>query len=566
MSRDGRIGRLFRRAVRDPAIWVLVAASLPLGVGITWAMPGTDSWSADSISPRSCGLGAIVETFWPGHFHTYPPLHMALLTLLSLPWMAAAALRAGLSRAALEQELVKPVYMTGIEVSARAVAFAMALGLLWATMRLWTRLAGRRTGLFAGALTAANATFIYYGHSGNLEVPYLFWAAWALVELDRAGSGERRELRALVFVVLAVLTKDQAFGALAAPVVLCLVVIPWAVERRSPVRRELLRAILVAAGLYAVGSGAVVNPVGFGRRIAFLLGPASQSWATYPRGLHGLALWSRDVLRQLHDFTSWPIALAAIAGILVSLFATKGVQRLRTLVPLSGAISFTVLFTLSVRRSEHRFLLPQSVLLAPYAGLAFDVAWRRWPRWRCPLALAAIAALVPALLAVASLDATLIGDPRYEAEGFLAEIPPGTPIEVYGGPIFLPRIPRALVAVRPGVERLGDRQAVSGVIDIVDPLMDPRSRGPAAIVLSTELSNVESTRENDRARPYALVQYGDNRSHALFRGLWDGTLGYERVFTGRCRLAWPFRCIRIHSSTGGEVWIYEPRRSAAGRL
>jgi hypothetical protein len=170
------------------------------------------------------------------------------------------------------------------------------------------------------------------------------------------------------------------------------------------------------------------------------------------------------------------------------------------------------------------------------------------------------------LLAVASLDATLIGDPRYEAERFLAEIPPGTPIEVYGGPIFLPRIPRALVAVRPGVEPLGDRQAVSGVIDIVDPLMDPRSRGPAAIVLSTELSNVESTRENDRARPYALVQYGDDRSHALFRGLWDGTLGYERVFTGRCRLAWPFRCIRIHSSTGGEVWIYEPRRSAAGRL
>lgn len=559
MMMQGPLARGFAKSGRDPATWVLVAAFVPLAVGITWGLPGTDSWSADSISPRSCGLGAIVETFWPGHFHTYPPLHMAILTVLSLPWMVAAALRVGLTPSALEGELVKPLYMTGIELSARAVAVAMTLGLIWTTMKLWTRLDGRRTGLLAGVLTATNATLVYYGHTGNLEVPYLFWATCALVELDRIACGEKREGRALVFVVAAVLTKDQAFGALLLPAVACLFVIPRLFHGRAPQRREMIRATLLAAGLYAVGSGALVNPSGFRRRLAFLTGPASQSWAAYPPGLRGLDTWIGDVFRELHDFTSWPVALAASAGIAIATFAMKGERRARMLVPVSAAVSFTVLFTLAVRRSEHRFLLPQSVFLAPYAGLAFDRAWGAWPRLRCAFALAGAAALGPAVVGVISLDATLIRDPRYEAERFLAALPAGTAVEVYGGPIFLPRVPRGLVSTRPGVEPLSDRQAIAGVTDIIDPFMDPRARRPAAIVLATELSNVQSTRPTRGTGAYALAQYTDDRSHALFRGLLDGTLGYDRTFSGRCRLPWPLRCLRVHSSTAGEVWIYGPR-------
>ncbi len=559
MMTDGRLGRGFARIARYPETWILVAAFVPLVVGVTWGLPGTDSWSADSISPRSCGLGAIVETFWPGHFHTYPPLHMALLTVLSLPWMAVAALRVGVSRAALERELVEPLYMTGIELSARLVAVAMTLGLIATTMRLWTRLAGRRAGLLAGVLTAGNATLVYYGHTGNLEVPYLFWTTCAIVELDRAACGENRAGRALVLAVAAVLTKDQAFGALLLPAVICLVVIPWRFHGRAPVRRETIRATLLAAGLYAVGSGALVNPLGFRRRLAFLTGPASQSWAAYPAGLRGLDPWVGDALRQLHDFTSWPVALAATVGIAIATFAMRGEQRARTLVPMSAAASFTVLFTLAVRRSEHRFLLPQSVFLVPYAGLAFDCVWRARPRFHAALVLAGAAALGPAAVGVASLDATLIRDPRYEAERFLATLSAGAAVEVYGGPIFLPRVPRGLVATRPGVEPLSDRQAIAGVTDIVDPFMDPRARRPAAIVLATEVSNVASTRPTLGTGAYALAQYADDRSHAFFRGLLDGTLGYDHVFSGRCRLPWPLRCLRIHSSTAGEVWIYRPK-------
>src|SRR5437763_1019831 len=89
--------------------WVVGATAVAIAVGFTWGLPGTHSWSADSISPRSCGLGAIAETYTPGHFHTYPPLHMAWLTLLSLPWMALAAAHVGFGQDALAAELIKPL-------------------------------------------------------------------------------------------------------------------------------------------------------------------------------------------------------------------------------------------------------------------------------------------------------------------------------------------------------------------------------------------------------------------------------------------------------------------------
>src|SRR5579859_3886072 len=130
------------RKLRPTERLVLGGFALSIAIGFTWGLPGSSSWAVDSISPRSCGLGAIVETYWPGHFHTYPPLHMALLTVLSLPWMAAAALRVGLDVDALRGELIKPLYMTGIEVGARLLAATMALAIVATTMRWWTRVHG----------------------------------------------------------------------------------------------------------------------------------------------------------------------------------------------------------------------------------------------------------------------------------------------------------------------------------------------------------------------------------------------------------------------------------------
>ncbi|MEO7113053.1 MAG: hypothetical protein ABI183_21625, partial [Polyangiaceae bacterium] len=149
---------------RDRSNLVLVPLAVAIVIGCWWGLPGPDSWSADSVSPRTCGLGAIVETYWPGHYHNYPPLHTALLTVLSLPWMGVAALRAGTGQDALATELVKPFYMSIIEASARVLTALMALATVWNTKRLWMRLLNERAGVVAALTVSLNATYVYYAH------------------------------------------------------------------------------------------------------------------------------------------------------------------------------------------------------------------------------------------------------------------------------------------------------------------------------------------------------------------------------------------------------------------
>jgi hypothetical protein len=549
-----------RRLLAEPQGIAQLFLGVAIGVGFAWGLPGSHSWAGDSVSPRSCGLGAIVETYSQGHFHTYPPLQIALLTGLSVPWMALAAIRVGTGIDALAAELIRPEYMTAIEVSARLLTAAMAFGVVGALSCLWSRIAGREAGWVAAAVTVTNAAFVYYAHTGNLEVPYLFWVSWALVEMDRVMAGEPREMRALLCCVAAALTKDQAAAALLLPVAWALAIVPWYARRDSPLRPASLRAAAVAVGVFALVSGAVTNPHGYRRRIAFLLGPASQSWAAYPKTVPGLLALARDAFFMVPHFTSWPIAIASMVGLAVVLAGARGrgLAGMRELLPLSAAVSFSLFFTLGARRTEDRFLLPQALFLLPYAARLLAWPWARWPVVRAiAIAGAALGAAI-AVLGVASIDATLLADPRYEAERFLRELPPGTHVEVYGGPIFLPRIPPQLAAVRPGIEPPSERQRIPGVDELVDPKMDPRPRAPAFIVLATELSNELSTEPPEASLPFALAQYRDSRSHTLFRALADGSYGYARILRAGCRLPWPLSCRTIHSSTAGEVWIYAP--------
>jgi hypothetical protein len=203
--------------------------------------------------------------------------------------------------------------------------------------------------------------------------------------------------------------------------------------------------------------------------------------------------------------------------------------------------------------------LPQALFALPYAALWVRPLGSRRPAARALALGFAAAGVLVAAIGVASMDATLLADPRYAAERFLARLPAGSHVEVYGGPIFLPRVPPGLAAARPGVEPASERQHIPGVEEIVDPEMDPRPRAPTAIVLATELSTASAMEPPSATLPFAHAQYRDARSHALFRALADGSLGYDRVLHATCELPWPLSCRAEHGSTAGEVWIYAPR-------
>jgi len=256
-------------------------------------------------------------------------------------------------------------------------------------------------------------------------------------------------------------------------------------------------------------------------------------------------------------FTSWALAASAIAGVVLALRATS--NRARLLLPLASALSFTLMFNFAARRTEDRFLLPQSVLFLPYAALAFQRLWtyKRGAAW----ALAA-AGFVPALVAVVSLDATLLTDARYTAERFLSALPRDARVEVYGSTKYLPRV-AGRVVVRPGIEPASVREQAPGITELVDEAMDPRPRAPDYIVLATELSDVEMTKQPTGTVGYGLTTYRDPASRSMLRGLLDGSLGYARVLRATCSLPWPLECRHIHGSTGGEVWIYAPARASS---
>ena len=558
-TRCYRRGRMrLKERLSDPATWLHLGFLVAVIVGCNWALPGPDTWANDSISPRSCGLGAIVETYRTGHRHHYPPLHMAVLTVVSLPWMAIAASRVGIDIDKLGPELLKPFYMTGIEAGARVVAAAMAIGIVYQTMRLWERLAGRRAGVAAGVVVTANAPLVYYAHTGNLDVPFLFWVSWALVEIDRVASGEPREEIALLLAIAAVLTKDPAACALIVALPIYLLVIPKVVRGTPVLRRGVVRGTALGVVAYAVVSGAAVNPTGFALRLKYEIFVATETAIQYPLGWRGTAAIARDAFLSTDRFTSWPVAATAAVGLIMVIAQRRGLDRARALLPFVAAASFSLIFNLLARQTLERYLLPQSLLYFPYAAIPFDWAWTRWARARVALAAAMAVALSPAWLGVASLDATLLADPRYEAEHFLAALPRGTRVEVYGGPHFVPRIPPNVAAVRPGVEPLEDRQPIYRVADMVDPAMDPRPRAPDVILLATELSTVPE--EYTGPPEYGLTGYRDAISNRFFQRLYDGSFGFVRSATFTCSLPWPLACRSIHSSTAGQVWVYTPAR------
>jgi hypothetical protein len=218
---------------------------------------------------------------------------------------------------------------------------------------------------------------------------------------------------------------------------------------------------------------------------------------------------------------------------------------------------------LGARRTEDRFLLPLAVLLGPYAAVALDrtrASLSRMPRMRGTIYALAVVAVVPALLQVVSVDATLLVDSRREVERFLAQLPAKSRVEIYGGPIFMPRVPSHIHAVRPGVEPIPDREAIAGVTDLVDPIMDPRPRHPDVIVLATELSS-SAMADPSAKNPFGLMSYRDPVSRAFLGRLFNGSFGYVRTLRATCSLPWPLECTSIHNSTAGEAWVFRPHGS-----
>ncbi len=549
-----------RARLREPLTWIVVAFAIAVLAGCWWNLPCTDAWSNDEVSPRASALGAVFETWIPGHFFRYPPLHVLLLTVLQSPLIVIAGLRAGWSQDALATELIFPGYMTAAAVIGRLVALLMACGIVRNVHALWARLSSPRAGSLAAAFVASSPILVYFAHTASVDVPYWFWTTWAMVELDRVAAGEGREVRALALCAAAVLTKDQSafllagafsMSGLLAPALLA----PAGRRLRSLVRPALLKGLAVAAVAELVASGAITNPSGFRQKLAFMTGEGNKGWTLYARTAQGAAEQLRDIALQVPTLGSAAVAAVAAVGVGLAFAGRDRPMIARRLAPLAAAIGYLVLFVVPSRWTMERHLFPLLLMLFPYAALAIDRAIGRLPKLRAPLLAGAGIALLPSLLDVASVDATLIADPRNQVSELLGRLAPGTRVEVYGGNQYLPHLPRGLSVTRVGPESFDARSPLPGVVELKAPFLAINERAPEYVVTSAAFARLYMPRGERRTdRDRALGDDPDGRG--LFEGLSAGSLGYRWALRAECKLPWPLTCKRIHLSTGEGSWVF----------
>jgi Dolichyl-phosphate-mannose-protein mannosyltransferase len=539
---------------------LLALAALYL-VNVGWGLPSTDGWDDDGVAPRDFLYG-LVRSYTPGEYYTYPPGHLLLLTAVTAPvWLPVLVHAPSRTPAALVAAFVTPGTMTALAVLARLVQCAMALGLVWAMAQLAGEIAGRRAALLAGALCGLLGVLGYYAHATNLDVPVLFWAGLALLQLTRAVvRDEPRRLRAVaVLAALAVASKDQAAALflLSVPAVLLV----W----RSPGRwREGAIALALGGLVYGVLGAPLVNPHGFLRRLPALF-TAGRDYAAGDPGVLGALGVLAAAFEHTPDFWPWPVLAVAVAGVALGPGPrASGPRRLAALVPVLAALSFTLCFTLAARRTEHRFVLPQFVLLSVPAGLALDRVLDRpgWRRWTVP---GVGALLVLAAWGALRVAAAPLRDPRLGVERFLAaHLAPGERIETYGSNVYLPRFPAGA-----RVTRVDDRIAVSdrnplpGVEEVQAAFDEAPARGPTWIVAPRAYTRLWISPEGGLASPLDRRRAADIPTRSYFLALREGTVpGYVRVATFACSPGL-LDAPRIHASTCEPVDVLR-RRSPAG--
>ena len=560
-------------AARSPLAWVLVGLAGLFATGLGWGLPGSDSWDNDGAAPRDF-LVSVAQTFAKQGFDVaylhLAPLHCALLAVATLP-VTIAALASAPSTApdAVVQTLIQTRYMTANAWIARSVCVAMALGTVYALAKIGEELQGRRAGAIVAATCGLNAGFVYYAHTSNLEVPYLFWGSFALLALVRAITrSEPRRLRAFaVLGALAIGSKDQAAGLflLGAPTTLLYwrATAPWARTHRRLLAREATLALAIALGVFLVADEVVLNPAGFAARVRYVLGPACSDHAEYVPSTAGRLALLWDMGKNTS--TSFPrifVPLGAL-GLGWALGTTKE-KRPAVLAPLFVALSFTICINATALRSEQRFIQPQLEVLGLYAGLALDTLLGAPFRGALLWLVRATSgvALAQALRLAASVDATLLLDPRYDAEAWLrSHVATGETIETYGLNVYLPRFPVGTRVERVGIEPIKGRSPLPGVEERVDEFANLPARRPEWIAVSRAwvsyfLEDPPYDATPGRRVPPAQFAAVGPKSRAYFRALLAGENGYRMAHTSAwSSKVWP--AAHIHASTGETVWILE---------
>ena len=579
MSRLSQLYDRLARGSRSPLFWILCAATILRLAGIAWGLPASDGWDDDGIAPRNFLVG-IAQTYAPGSYFTYPPLHMILLTILTAPgWIIALFNAPSLRQHDVITELIQVPYMTFFAVVARLVSVSMSVGTIYLIGRMTETIGGRRAGLFAAATCALNAALTYYGQVTNLDGPYLFWSVLSVWGFMRViAERETRHLRwAMMSAAAAVATKDQAYAIFLLSLPLAFVL--WFALDRWPRQnaRKLIVALLLSTGIamlaLLVVDGVISNPSGFAKRIAFLVGPASQDYANYQNNWAGRLGLLQDMWAYFPRYYPTVVAALGVCGIAIHAIRWREDRSkfAAGLLPLLAIISFTIAFNFMALRSESRFFLSQSIFLTVYIGIAIDnLVFTSNPLIRYGARGFAVVLAIIAFYQCAGIDAAFIADPRYDSERWLNDnVHKGDMIETYGLNVYLPRFPMGATVTRVGEKPLKARNPLPSVVEACQPFELVPLRHPRFIVISAFWVSdylKHGVVEPQYGRMSPKVQqsvFKETAARHYFVALFEGKLPYHLVHKSQYVAGiWP--SVTAYESLAQTIFVFEriPERTA----
>lgn len=475
--------------------------------GLRWGLPGTVSWSQDTIAGVRT-LGAVDE--WPGKWSgRYPPLQYLILRVAYEPllqhWDTNAPQDADpvSPHISLAQPHAPKIGL--LHLVARIVTVIMAA---FTGLGIWS--AARAFGaddLASGLATVAfmtGAAFSYFAHLGNVDVPSVCWFAWSLYAfalLLRTGAMRYAVLLGL-FGGLAICTKDAIGGMYNGMAVVLIVSETWKRMPQHPLGRSLVGSVLQVKWLvgiavfvapYLLLYGVFSDPQAYLARMDYWLNPAAETLHAKQLRYDGQIelLWAS--VRYAAGAVGWPMLVAMLMGCVYTMCKHRRLA-LSLLVP---ALGYYVIVICQINFVYSRFLFAPLVMMSILLGIMFSdlahaVRWSRIYRFT-PVCLV----FLPTFGSAWVLDAEMIADSRYQAEAWFREnAPQSASVGAFSKAQYLPRLHEMGYATYP--------------VEMVRTSFDRPQ--PEYLVLTE----------------YNYEDY-DDRQRACMQDLLGDELGYERV-------------------------------------
>ena len=422
---------------------VLAAVTAALNLtGIWWGLPNADNdWAIDSVAPLGPLSYAESMLYGKQWWSKYPPLHFSILAIVYAPYVLFLVVTGGLETGALGYPygLTSPtVSLPLFTLMARTVSAVMGVGTVLVCYRVTHELTrSRGAGLVAGLVFAGSPLTVYYAHTANLDIPYMFWSSLAmlfLVQIAR-GAGTRAYVLLGGCVAAAIATKDQAYGLFLLMPALLLAMALRAGGHARITRGRLAAGLAASVAVYALAANVIVAPRAWLAHVQFITQEGSQPYIMFPHTLagYGRLLWETGRLVVLAF--DGPLVLLALIG----LFWACRSRLPGTGLLVGAAASYVLTFLVPILYVLPRFVLPLVFVLAVFAGGAAAVVWRQYPG--IPRAVV-VALVLYAPVSGLLLNATLLRDSRYAAEEWMRyNLPVGSIVGLDGAPSYLPRLP-----------------------------------------------------------------------------------------------------------------------------